>query len=216
MLLKVRLIGVCRNQRQTEKNNQSDGNDKIEGHPSSASGSRLAEAANLLYKQRGKGKKKKVISSNLAALLGYIYFVLGIWRFLREFGHLGRGRNYPSDCWLCLSSVQPAAMPWLFHCPGPTEEQQQSFICRHIYCTIYSFVHLSSGIFFRLERCPVPSHPLSPGWSKLAVAVPRGQRHSYVSCGHLSGARRPLRPHHLSLGAFSKWSERGSKWLTPR
>lgn len=59
VLLKVRLIGVCRNQRQTEENNQSDGNDKIEGHPSSASGSRLAEAANLLYKQRGKGKKKK-------------------------------------------------------------------------------------------------------------------------------------------------------------
>lgn len=59
VLLKVRLIGVCRNQRQTEENNQSDGNDKIECHPSSASGCQLAEAANLLYKQCGKGEKKK-------------------------------------------------------------------------------------------------------------------------------------------------------------
>lgn len=59
VLLKIRLIGVCRNQRQTKENNQSDGSDKIERHPSSASGSRLAEAANLLYKQCGKGEKKK-------------------------------------------------------------------------------------------------------------------------------------------------------------
>lgn len=59
VLLKIRLRGVCRSQRQTEENNQSDGNEKIECHPSSASGCRLAEAANLLYKQCGKGEKKK-------------------------------------------------------------------------------------------------------------------------------------------------------------
>lgn len=88
-----------------------------------------------LYIQLSKTKKS----------LGFTYriFVLGSWRFLRGFGHLGGRKNYPSSCLLSLQPVQPAY-------PGYSTPHGgvEAVLCRHRYSTSYLLVHLSSGFFF--------------------------------------------------------------------